>query len=119
MDMTPPLVGEGLTPDLLGDAAQLSARLVAREHPQKWAATGLLDSLAALDIPVETALSSASYHTIASTLGHQRADRSPHHCRHYRTGTRASSRTTTAGVRASTDRLGESEEAEQGLADEQ
>ena len=76
MDMTPPPAGEGLTPDSLGDTAQLSAQVVAREHPQEWAATGLPSSLAALDTPLETvwaavqlALSGANYHTLASTLG--------------------------------------------------
>ena len=67
---------EGLPPDALGDAARLPARVVAREHPQKWATLGLPDSLAVLDTPVETvwaavqlALSGANQHTLASTLG--------------------------------------------------
>jgi hypothetical protein len=50
--------------------------VVAREHPQKWASTGLPNSLANLDIPLETvwaavqlALSGANDNTVASTLG--------------------------------------------------
>jgi len=76
MDMIFPQPGEGPTPDALGDAAQLSAHGVARDYPHKWAATGLPDSLAVLDIPLQTvwaavqlALSGANQHTLASTLG--------------------------------------------------
>ena len=54
----------------------MPARVVAREHPQKWAALGLPDSLAVLDTPLESvwaavqlALSDANQHTLASTLG--------------------------------------------------
>lgn len=71
-----PFADEGPSPDALGDAARLPARVVAREHPQQWAALGLPDSLAVLDTPVETvwaavqlALSGATQHTLASTLG--------------------------------------------------
>ena len=77
MDMIcPQPAGEGTTPDALGDAAQLPAHVVARDYPHKWAATGLPDSLAVLDIPLQTvwaavqlALSGANQHTLASTLG--------------------------------------------------
>ncbi len=77
MDMiSPQPTGEGATPDALGDTAQLPTRVVAREYPQKWAATSLPDSLAVLDIPLQTvwaavqlALSGANQHTLASTLG--------------------------------------------------
>ncbi|HEX6404648.1 MAG TPA: hypothetical protein VF003_16050 [Pseudonocardiaceae bacterium] len=77
MDATPPSpAGEGTAPDALGDAAQLPAHEVARDHPHKWSATRLPDSLAALDVPLDTvwaavqlALSGAHQHTLASTLG--------------------------------------------------
>jgi hypothetical protein len=77
MDMiSSPSAGGGPSPDALGDAAQLPARVVAREHPHKWAAIGLPDSLAILDSPLETvwaavqlALSGANQHTLSSTLG--------------------------------------------------
>ncbi|MFY9807881.1 MAG: hypothetical protein WCC65_02450 [Pseudonocardiaceae bacterium] len=77
MDTTPPRsAGEGATPDALGDLAKLPAHAVAREHPRQWADSGLPDSLAALDTPLETvwaavqlALSGADLHTLASTLG--------------------------------------------------
>jgi hypothetical protein len=77
MDTTPPRsTGEGPTPDALGDLAKLPAQVVAREHPRQWADSGLPDSLAALDTPLETvwaavrlALSGADLHTLASTLG--------------------------------------------------
>ena len=69
-------VGEGPSPDALDDAAQVAARVVAREHPQKWAALGPPDSLAVLDIVIDSvwaavqlALSDANQHTLASTLG--------------------------------------------------
>jgi hypothetical protein len=72
----PASAGEGPSPDALGDAARLPARVVAGEHPQKWAALGLPDSLAVLDTPLETvwaavqlALSGATQHTLVSTLG--------------------------------------------------
>ena len=52
--ISPRSVGEGPSPDALGDAAQLPARVVAREHPQKWAALRLPDSLAVLDTPLES-----------------------------------------------------------------
>jgi hypothetical protein len=73
--MLPEPAGAGTPPDAWGDVAQLATRVVAREHPQKWAATGLPDSLATLDTPIETvwaavqlALSGANQHTVASTL---------------------------------------------------
>jgi hypothetical protein len=77
MDTTPPRsAGEDPTPDALGDLAKLPAQVVAREHPQQWADSGLPDSLTALDTPLETvwaavqlALSGADLHTLASTLG--------------------------------------------------
>ena len=77
MDTVPPRsAGQGATPDAWGDTAQLPAHVVAREHPRQWAHSGLPDSLAALDIPLETvwaavqlALSGADQHTLASTLG--------------------------------------------------
>lgn len=77
MDSIPPRsAGQGTTPDALSDTAQLPAHVVAREHPRQWADSGLPDSLAALDIPLETvwaavqlALSGADQHTLASTLG--------------------------------------------------
>ena len=77
MDTTPPRsAGEGPAPDALGDLAKLPAQVVARAHPRPWAASGLPDSLAALDTPLETvwaavqlALSGADLHTLASTLG--------------------------------------------------
>jgi hypothetical protein len=66
----------GPHPDALGDLAKLPAQVVAREHPQQWADSGLPDSLTALDTPLETvwaavqlALSGADLHTLASTLG--------------------------------------------------
>jgi hypothetical protein len=74
----PPPGGQGTTPtpDAWGPAAQLPAYVVAREHPQQWAESGLPESLAALDTPLETlwaavqlALSGADQHTLASTLG--------------------------------------------------
>jgi hypothetical protein len=76
MDTTPPRsASEGPAPDALGDVAKLPAQVVAREHPQQWAISGLPESLAALDIPLETvwaavqlALSGADLHTLASTL---------------------------------------------------
>ena len=75
MDRSPP-AGKGASPDVLGGAARLPARVVAREHPQKWAATGLPDALAVLDTPLETvwaavqlALSGANQDTLAGTLG--------------------------------------------------
>jgi hypothetical protein len=68
--------GEGTTPDAWGGAAKLPAHVVAREHPRQWADSGLPDSLAALDTPLETvwaavqlALSGADLHTLVSTLG--------------------------------------------------
>lgn len=74
--ISPRSAGGTPSPDALGDAAQLPARVVAREHPHKWAALGLPDSLAVLDTPLETvwaavqlALSGANQHTLASTLG--------------------------------------------------
>jgi hypothetical protein len=76
MDATPPRsTSEGPAPDALGDVAKLPAQVVAREHPQQWAISGLPESLAALDTPLETvwaavqlALSGADLHTLASTL---------------------------------------------------
>jgi hypothetical protein len=54
----------------------VSARAVARDHPHRWAATGLPDSLAPLDISMQTtwaavqlALSGADHDTLARTLG--------------------------------------------------
>jgi hypothetical protein len=47
-----PSAGGGPSPDALGDAAQFPARVVAREHPHKWAAIGLPDSVAILDTPL-------------------------------------------------------------------
>jgi hypothetical protein len=77
MDTTPPRsAGEGLTFDALGDVAKHPAHVVARDHPRQWAESGLPDSLAALDTPLETvwaavqlALSGADLSTLASTLG--------------------------------------------------
>jgi hypothetical protein len=73
--ISPRPAGAGAPPDALGDAAQLPARVVAREYPQRWAAIGLPDSLADLDIPLQTvwaavqlALSGANQDTLASTL---------------------------------------------------
>jgi hypothetical protein len=66
---------QGPAPDAWGDLAKLPARVVAREHPRQWATSGLPDSLAALDTPLETvwaavqlALSGADLHTLTSTL---------------------------------------------------
>ncbi|MGH3781928.1 MAG: hypothetical protein ACRDRO_15230 [Pseudonocardiaceae bacterium] len=74
--IAPRAAGEGTPPDALGDTAQLPAHAVAREHPRQWADSGLPDSLATLDIPLETvwaavqlALYGADQHTLASTLG--------------------------------------------------
>jgi hypothetical protein len=74
--ISPQPAGEGTPPDALGDAAHLPARVVAGEYPHEWAATSLPDSLAVLDIPLQTvwaavqlALSGANQHTLASTLG--------------------------------------------------
>jgi len=64
--------GEGSTPDALGDVAKLPAHVVAREHTRQWANSGLPDSLATLDTPLETvwaavqlALSGADLHTLS------------------------------------------------------
>jgi len=63
------------------DAAQLVAHVVAREHPQKWAVTGLPDTRAALDTPLETvwatvqlALSGANEDTLGAPRGTRDAD---------------------------------------------
>jgi hypothetical protein len=53
-------VGEGPSPDALGDATQLPARVVTRAHPQKWAALGLPDSLAVLDTPLKSVWAAVS-----------------------------------------------------------
>ncbi|NMI02251.1 hypothetical protein [Pseudonocardia acidicola] len=74
---TPPAAdGDRATPDRWGDIARLPARTVARDHPRRWADTGLPDSLADLDTPLETvwaaarlALDGADQHTLAHTLG--------------------------------------------------
>jgi hypothetical protein len=76
MDTIPPRsADQGPAPDAWADLAKLPARVVAREHPRQWATSGLPDSLAALDTPLETvwaavqlALSGADLHTLASTL---------------------------------------------------
>ncbi|NMH99324.1 hypothetical protein [Pseudonocardia acidicola] len=64
------------TPDRWADIAELPARTVAREHSGRWSDTGLPDTLADLDAPLETvwaavqlALSGADQHTLAHTLG--------------------------------------------------
>ncbi|MGH3856497.1 MAG: hypothetical protein ACRDR6_24015 [Pseudonocardiaceae bacterium] len=74
--VSPRSAGRRAAPDALGQTAQLPARVVARVHPRQWADSGLPDSLAALDIPLETvwaavqlALSGADQHTLVSTLG--------------------------------------------------
>jgi len=77
MDTTPHRpAADAIAPDALGGAAKLPAHVVASDHPQQWVQSGLPDSLAALDIPLETvwaavhlALSGADQHTLASTLG--------------------------------------------------
>jgi hypothetical protein len=73
--ISPRSADQGPAPDAWGDLAKLPARVVAREHPRQWATSGLPDSLAALDTPLETvwaavqlALSGADLHTLASTL---------------------------------------------------
>lgn len=76
MDTTPPSSEHDRdTPDQWGDVARLPACVVARDHPHRWADSGLPDSLADLDTPVETvwaavrlALSGADYTTLAHTL---------------------------------------------------
>ncbi|PZS28242.1 MAG: hypothetical protein DLM61_15230 [Pseudonocardiales bacterium] len=74
--VAPRSAGQGPTPEAWGDTAQLPVHVVAREHPRQWADSGLPDSLADLDAPLETvwaavklALSGADQHTLASTLG--------------------------------------------------
>ena len=77
MDMiSPEPTGEGAAPDALGDTAQLPTHVVAREYPQKWAATSLPDGLAVPGHSLQTvwavvqlALSGANQHALASTLG--------------------------------------------------
>jgi hypothetical protein len=77
MDTIPPRsADQGATPDAWGALAKLPAQVVARDHPRQWADSGLPDSLAALDTPLETvwaavqlALSGADRDTLASTLG--------------------------------------------------
>lgn len=77
MDTIPPRsADQGATPDAWDALAKLPAQVVARDHPRQWADSGLPDSLAALDTPLETvwaavqlALSGADLDTLASTLG--------------------------------------------------
>jgi hypothetical protein len=62
MDTTPPRsAGEGPTPEALGDLAKLPAQVVAGEHLGQWADSGLPDSLAALDTPLERSRPQSSW----------------------------------------------------------
>ena len=72
---TPSDVPELSNPEVWGALPQLPASAVARDHPQRWAATGVPDTLAELDLQMETlwaaiqlALSGADHDTLRHTL---------------------------------------------------